>query len=402
METENQTERADLAGALASCVDFARRLIRTPSMSGAEAAVAAVVAAEMRALGFDAVHLDGAGNVEGRVRGREPGLGALVLNSHLDIVDPGDPALWSVPPYAAEIVAGRIVGRGAADIKGPMAVQVHAVGALLAAGERPRRDVVVSAVVDEEVGGGGARHWAAHVDYPVDLIVLGEPSSNALAVGHRGIAQLWVTFHGQSAHASAPERAVNPNYALARFLTALPDAASDLPAHPVLGPTTVAPTLVEVDTRSPNVTPAWTRVMLDFRTAGASCRDLVSFIGRVAGDWPHSVADAWSTGSTGSTGPGAPDGADLDSTAPIVGFYTSPEGPPVVRARACIERGMGRAPAVTTYRFATDGRHFAGLGAAIVGYSAADEDQAHVAGESIAIDRMSESLRGHLALLKEY
>lgn len=298
-----------------------------------------------------------------------------------------------MPPYSAEIVGGRIVGRGAADIKGPMAVQVHAVAALVAAGERPRRDVVVSAVVDEEVGGAGARHWAAHVDFPIELIVLGEPSSNSLAVGHRGIAQLWVTFHGQSAHASAPERAVNPNYALARFLAALPEAAASLPAHPVLGHTTVAPTLIEVDTRSRNVTPAWTRVLLDFRTSGASPRDLVAFVGRLAGDWPHTVA------RVGAPEPGDP---GLDSTVPIVGFYTRPDGPAVTRARAAIGRGAGIEPAITTYRFATDGRHFTGLGAAIVGYSAADEDQAHVADEGIAIDSMAESLRGHVQLLREF
>ena len=185
----------------------------------------------------------------------------------------------------------------------------------------------------------------------------------------------------------------------------LPEAACDLAAHPVLGPTTVSPTLVEVDTRSPNVTPAWARVLLDFRTATESFRSLVAFVDSVAhgahaadvadaaGGAPHRVSDPW------AAEPGTP---PPDSPEPITGFYTPAEDERVVRARAALAAGMGREPALMCYRFATDGRFLTGLGAAIVGYSPGDEDQAHVAGESIAVDRMAESLRGHAALLREY
>lgn len=375
------------------CLDFARRLIATPSPSGEEGAAAELVVAEMRRLGFDEAWTDGVGNACGRVFGIDRRAGALVLASHLDQVDPGDPALWTTPPHEPAIRDGRLYGRGAADIKGPLAVQVHALGRLLASNRRPRRDVVVCALVDEEVGGGGAVAWAAAVDYPVDLIVLGEPSDNRLALGHRGIAQLWVTFHGRSAHASAPERAINPNYALASFLQRLPRAAAELPAHELLGPTTVSPTIVKVDTTSPNVTPAWARVLLDFRTAAASPDDLVAFVHRLAGEAPHTVGDCW------AADPEAPPAPD---SRPVVGFHTPPDHPAVVRSRALVAEGTGREPPLATYRFATDGRHMTALGAAIVGYSPAEEDQAHVADESISLAKMQLSLRGHVALLAGY
>lgn len=370
-----------------------RQLVQTPSMSGREAAVARLAVDEMLRLGFDDARVDDAGNAVGRVRGRERGPGALVLNAHLDHVDPGEPGLWRHPPYAAEVADGRIYGRGAADIKGPLAVQIHAVGAVLAAGLRPRRDVVVCAVVDEEVGGGGAKAWARGVDYPIDLIVLGEPSDNKIALGHRGIRQLWVTFHGRSAHASAPERARNPNYALAGFLDRLPAAAERLRAHPVLGPTTVSPTVVEVDTKSPNVTPAWARVLLDFRTATESTADLCAFIAALARPGPHTIGDAW------AEDPLAPVAADSRA---INGFYTPPDHPAVLRVAELLAGAAGREPERIAYRFATDGRHFTDLGAAIVGYSAAEEEQAHVADESISIAKMLVSLRGHVALVSQY
>ncbi|MCZ2114567.1 MAG: M20 family metallopeptidase [Anaerolineae bacterium] len=377
---------------LEECIDFAQRLIRTPSMPGEEAAIAALVGEELRKLGYDEVWSDAAGNVFGRVYGRDRSLPALVLNTHLDHVDPGDPSLWPTPPFAAEIRDGRIIGRGASDIKGPMAVQVYSPVALLRAGERPRRDMVFCGVVQEEVGGAGAIYWAEHLDYPVELVVLGEPSSNTLALGHRGIVQFWLTFHGRSAHASAPERAENPNYALAAFLSQLQAAAAGLGVHPVLGPTTVAPTIIEVDTTSTNVTPAWARVLLDFRTSAESPNSLRAFIDRLAGDNPHSLtySDGFEPASVSA------------SDEIVTGFYLSPDDPLVIRAQAALGRGMGREPELARYRFATDGRHFAPYGIPVVGFAPGEEEMAHTAGESIAIDQMEESLQGHAQLLREF
>lgn len=377
---------------LADCVSFAQRLIRTPSMPGEEAALAALVADELRRLGYDEVWGDAIGNVYGRLHGRDRSLPALVLNTHLDHVDPGDPTLWPTPPFAAEITGGRLVGRGACDIKGPLAVQVYAAAALRRAGERPRRDVIFCGVVQEEVGGAGAIYWAEHLDYPVELVVLGEPSSNTLALGHRGIVQFWLTFHGRSVHASAPEHGRNPNYALAAFLGQLEAATAALPAHPVLGPTSVAPTIVQVDTTSGNVTPAWTRVLLDFRTSTESVNSLTALIDRLAGDAPHSLAYAEGMEPSALTG----------SDAIISGFYTPPDSPLVARACAAIARGTGAAPELTRYRFATDGRHFAPYGLSVIGYAPGEEHMAHTAGESIPLAQMAESLRGHVALLREF
>ena len=164
-----------LESLLAACVDFAQRLIQTPSMPGEEGEIARLIAAELERLAFDRVWLDGAGNVCGRIAGREPGLPALVLNSHIDHVDPGDPALWPVPPYSGEIVDGHIVGRGARHQ--PLAVQVYALAGLSVGA--PRRDVVFT--VKEEVGGAGMVHWKETRDYEVGLRPASPRQRSALA-----------------------------------------------------------------------------------------------------------------------------------------------------------------------------------------------------------------------------
>ncbi|MGD2050719.1 MAG: M20/M25/M40 family metallo-hydrolase [Chloroflexota bacterium] len=378
---------------LADCVGFAQRLIQTPSMPRQEAEIAELVADEMRHHGFDEVWLDGIGNVSGRIFGQDRRLGALVLNSHLDHVDPGDLSLWPVPPYSAEIVNGHILGRGACDIKGPLAVQIYSMVGLLRQGQRPRRDVVFTGVVEEEIGGTGAKYWIENLDYPVDLIVLGEPSSNHISLGHRGLLQMWVTFSGRSVHASVPDAGDNPNYALAKFLNQLQQRKTELKSHPILGPTTVAPTIIEVDTVSMNVTPAWTRVLLDFRTASESPKSLQSFVRMVAGDLDPALSDAWAE---------EPGKSLTDSDETIYGYYTPPEEEIVDKVKEILSRGMGWEPELTSYQFATDGRYFIPCGAAILGYSPGEENLAHTVKERISIDMMADNLKGYIQLLREF
>ena len=265
--------------------------------------------------------------------------------------------------------------------------------ALIRAGIKPRRDVVFCGVVEEEVGGAGALYWKDHLDYPVSLIILGEPSKNKLSLGHRGILQMWVTFNGRSVHSSVPNTGKNPNYALAAFLMAINSESHKLEEHPVLGPTTVAPTIIEVDTKSVNVTPAWTRVLLDFRTASESPNSLQGFVRKLIGDWPVQVSNAMARESNTPF---------EDSDELIYGYYTAPDDEAVEIVRTAIYKGTGVMPELTRYQFATDGRHFVPLGVPIIGYSAGEDHYAHTVDERISISMMLESLRGHISLLETY
>src|SRR4051812_12071749 len=84
-------------------VAFTRRLIQTPSLPGEEGDVAKLVTAEMQSLGYDEVTVDEAGNVIGHIRATSSPAGArerrgIMLNTHMDHVDVGDPDRWPYPP----------------------------------------------------------------------------------------------------------------------------------------------------------------------------------------------------------------------------------------------------------------------------------------------------------------
>ena len=375
---------------------FLRDLLSIPSLPGDEEEMARRVAAEMEDLGYDDVRTDGAGNVLGLLRGsgRAP---SLMLNTHLDHVDVGDPEAWPRPPFGAEVAEGRVWGRGAVDIKGPLAAQVHgAARAAAGSDDGPPGDVHVTAVVQEEIGGLGARHLVGELG--PDLVVVGEPSSNQLRRGHRGRAELSVRIRGRSVHASAPERGVNPLSGLAAFLERLEGA--ELPGHPELGRATVAPTLVETDQASANVVPAEVRLTLDCRVVpgqtAESLRDLLA----------PALEEALAARPGGARGEirvptyrrTSWTGLEVEMPADMPAFVLPEDHPAVTSAADVLAPVLGGRPEVGLWGFATDGGQFADAGLTVVGFGPGEEELAHTVDESLELEELETAVDGYEAL----
>jgi len=383
-------------------VEFARRLMQTPSPSGEEGDAAALVQEEMRRLGYDEVRADEVGNVIGLIRGKGSQRGSanghsVMLNTHLDHVSPGDLALWTDLPFSATVRDGAIYGRGAVDIKGPMACQVHAGGLLLAAGLRPAGDLYVVGAVLEERGGLGSQHLARTLK--TDRAVIGEPSSNTLRRGHRGRVGLVVEVRGRAAHASVPARGVNPHYGLAAFLTRLENLP--MPAQEPFGPSSVAPTLYSTDNTSPNVIPSTARVALDWRNIPVqSPNDILAALRPLL---QESLRASLPEGATGEV---RVDTENLTSYTGIAedfpsifpSFALGEDDPALLTARRALEELLGRPFPPDIWSFATDGGHLMAVGVPTVGFGPGDETQAHVADEHIEIAEMVEALAANAAL----
>jgi acetylornithine deacetylase/succinyl-diaminopimelate desuccinylase-like protein len=181
-------------------IEFAQHLVRTPSTSGKESDVAEMVLAAMKDLGFDEAFMDADGNVVGILVGREHGP-TLLLNSHLDTVEPLNPEGWTRPPYDGVIEDGRLYGLGACDCKGGLAMQIYA-AALLKRSLLPLRgNLVVAATVCEENGAStGLKtlmdETLREIEMTPDFAILGEPTSLRLNYGHSGRMELEVRIEG--------------------------------------------------------------------------------------------------------------------------------------------------------------------------------------------------------------
>lgn len=250
-------------------VELTRRLIQAPSLSGDERAAADVALAAMNELGFDHVTRDEYGSIVGRI-GPAEGPAALLFDGHIDVV----PAIgeWSVDPFSGEVRDGRIYGRGATDMKGPIAAAMCGVAAAAKEGLL-KRQVIVSASVMEELVEGAA--LASILDrWTPEAVVICEASELELRVGQRGRIEITLELHGKPAHASMPHLGKNPIEAAARALSAI-DTIEYL-NEPLLGMGVLAAVSIISDPLpSPSTIPMKTTICFDRRTVSGETRETV-------------------------------------------------------------------------------------------------------------------------------
>jgi len=142
--------------------------------------------------------------------GRLPGIGggrSLMIQGHVDTVDPGDPALWT-HDQRGEIVDGRVYGRGAADMKSGIVIYLAALDALRASGTRLRGDLLLAASSGEENGGLGALSMILR-GYHADAVIVTEPTGLALVVAQGGSLVFRITVTGRSAHGATRNEGVS-------------------------------------------------------------------------------------------------------------------------------------------------------------------------------------------------
>jgi acetylornithine deacetylase len=209
-------------------VDDLRAMIRLPSITGSEEAVAAWAADALGELGLvvetsrpdlAAIRADPAWPGEEMPRSSLPvvigrvgraGGRRIVLSGHLDVVPPGDPGTWTTDPWAGDVRDGAMYGRGACDMKGGVAAILAAVRELAVSGELARLDgeLIVALVPSEEDGGQGTLA-AIRAGATGDLAIITEPSDLDVVVAHAGAITFRLTVPGRAAHASRRREGVS-------------------------------------------------------------------------------------------------------------------------------------------------------------------------------------------------
>jgi succinyl-diaminopimelate desuccinylase len=376
------TRSASFEGALS----FAADLVRIQGLPGREADVAARVRQEMDALGFADVRVDAVGNVIGIVRGRGEAP-PVMLSSHLDVVAEGAHDEWEVPPFSGEVRDGFLHGRGAMDIKGPLALQTHAAAAL---GDSAPGDVIVAHTVLEERGGLGMRHLLESGTVEPAAVILGEATHGDVCIGHRGRAELEVVIRGVAGHASVPERARNALDLLGDVLQAVQDVADTRTADAVLGSESVVATMVDVRPETRNVIPDLVVVAVDWRLLPAAEREalvtrlrgcIAARMVKVPEGLGYEVRLATEHQRTYT---GVEEEVGLFSP----GFLIGADHPVVVAAAGAAGRRSGSGGAVLRpWSFATDGGWSCGVhGIPTVGFAPGEERFAHTNRERLDVE----------------
>lgn len=201
-----------------------RDLVRIPSATGQEAAAQNWLAQQMRHFGLDVDlwdidvaelqrHPQFPGMEVDRSKDRAVGLVAtwrreagaasgrrLVFNGHIDVVPEGDRASWQHEPWGADLVDGRIYGRGACDMKGGLMAALFAIKAIKDSSVPIDGSLMVQSVIGEEDGGIGT--FASLLrGHRGNAAIVCEPTRLNLIPAHAGALTFTVRVPGKSAHA---------------------------------------------------------------------------------------------------------------------------------------------------------------------------------------------------------
>ena len=327
-------------------LEFARALIRCPSVTPTDAGALDVVEAALKPLGFVCRRMP-FGEVDNLYARRGEAGPNLLFAGHTDVVPPGDAAAWSHSPFAAEVADGVLFGRGAADMKGGIAAWVAAVAAVLSRGE-PAGSLSLLITGDEE--GPAVNGTKAVVERlqaegeRIDACLVGEPSSisalgDTYKPGRRGSFNATITVRGSQGHVAYPERAANPVPVLIDLLAGLQGRKLD-EGYPPFPPSNLEVTTVDVGNPAGNVIPAEARARLNIRFN------------------PHHTGDSLAAWLEKSARAAERAGVSIQIDAVCSGnaFLTEP-GPWTELAAAAVEAALGRRPEPSVAGGTSDARY---------------------------------------------
>jgi acetylornithine deacetylase len=147
----------------------------------------------------------------------------LTLSGHMDTV-PAESEGWNSDPFTLTRRDGSYVARGAADMKGFLALAINRLASVDI--HRLRHQLVLLFTHDEETGTQGARRLVDEPDAVPPLpkgAIIGEPTSLRILRLHKGHLRLQLSFTGVPAHSGLPHLGVNAIEAAGRAIMALAD-----------------------------------------------------------------------------------------------------------------------------------------------------------------------------------
>jgi len=256
---------------LIDAIDLTRDLIRKASVTPADAGAMDVVERTLAGLGFTCRRMK-FGDIENLYARYGAASPNLCFAGHTDVVPVGDSAAWSQDAFAAEVVDGVLIGRGAVDMKSAIAAFAAAAAKAIAAGQVTGSLSFLITGDEEGVALDGTKKVVETLKAEgevIDHCVVGEPTSSEsfgdmVKVGRRGSINAEIEVTGVQGHVAYPHRAANPVPVLVRLLAKLQARVLD-DGYPEFQPSNLEVTMIDVPNTATNVIPGVARARLNIR-----------------------------------------------------------------------------------------------------------------------------------------
>lgn len=239
-------------------IELLKDIVRTPSFSREEDAVADLLENWMRGHGYEVHRCLNNLWTESEPESAKP---TLLLNAHIDTVKPASG--YTRDPFSAEICDNRIYGLGTNDDGGCIVALLETFELLSSRPQTYR--LVYSATAEEEVCGMNGFDAVVPEWGKVDLGIIGEPTGMQMAVAEKGLLVLDCKAAGKSGHA-AREEGINAIYEAFKDIEWFRNYRFDK-VSPYLGPVKMSVTLINAGTQH-NVVPDCCNYVVDVRPNG--------------------------------------------------------------------------------------------------------------------------------------
>ena len=332
-------------------VELTRELIRRPSVTPADAGAMDVVEQVLAGLGFTCrrMRFGEIENLYARIGTARP---HLCFAGHTDVVPVGDAAAWSREAFAADIVDGVLIGRGAVDMKSAIAAFAAAAASTLAEGAVKGSLSFLITGDEEGVALDGTKRVVETLiaeGEVIDHCIVGEPTSaesfgDMVKIGRRGSINVGVRVEGIQGHVAYPHRAANPVPVLIRLLAALQARVLD-EGYADFQPSNLEVTTVDVGNPTTNLIPA-------VATARLNIRFNPTHRGADLAAWIQSEADRAAEGFPGT----------ITLTPAISGeAFLTEQGPFTELVAGAVEAVSGQRPDLSTTGGTSDARFIRAL-----------------------------------------
>jgi len=213
----------------------------------------------------------------------DAGTRKLMFEGHTDVVTPGDVKAWQYDPFGAEIVAGRMYGRGTNDTKGNLAAMLIAMDAIRKSGLKLCGSIVGGVLCDEEDQMLGVQDFIkrGHAD-DITGAVICEPQDGMICTSQKGAIRASYRLSGRMSHGAMPLAGLNTAPAFAELIKGLhrleTEAVQKLGQDKYLGWPSFTPTVMQAPAEGSaqlNVMPGDAKLLVDVRTITGQSHDAI-------------------------------------------------------------------------------------------------------------------------------
>jgi succinyl-diaminopimelate desuccinylase len=271
-----------LAPSVADVIELTRALVRCESVTPVEAGALQLLEKTLSSIGFRCERMDftqagtdDVANLYARI-GQGPNENGkhFCFAGHSDVVPVGDLSSWTIGPFSAELSAGYLFGRGAADMKGAIAAFTEAASRFVARRGRDFGGSISLLITGDEEGpavNGTVKMLKklAERGERIDACVVGEPTSSRrfgdmMKIGRRGSMTVDLVVRGIQGHVGYPERLDNPLHRLSTIIEALVRQPIDQ-GSTHFQPTSLQFTTVDVGNKATNIAPGTVKARFNTR-----------------------------------------------------------------------------------------------------------------------------------------